>query len=1156
MTAHISAVDLAARLGQPHPPTAEQVAVVEAPLQPVLVVAGAGSGKTETMAARVVYLVANGLVRPEEILGLTFTRKAARQLSHRIRQRLAKLGAADAGEPTVLTYHAFGGQLLREFGPLVGIEPAARVLTPTSSWQLASSVVRRWDADLDTDLAPDLVTERLLQLAGVLADHLVTPAELARVTSELAHAIEQAPRSPRQREAIHSGLTALYSRLTNRHGILPLVEAYTDAKRRAGVVDFGDQMYRAAQLAADHPRVGVALRDRFRVVLLDEYQDTGHAQRIILRELFGDLAVRKGARAGHPVTAVGDPCQSIYTWRGASASNLPRFTTDFPAGDGSSAARLSLLTSFRNPERVLAVANELSAPLRNAPVAVDRLRPRPDAIAGAIDYALLLTEADEDDWVADQVAAAWEAARAAGEAPPSTAVLVRRRAAIPQLAAALTARGLPVDVPGLAGLLSEPEIVEIVSVLRMLVDPEAGASAVRVLTGPRFRLGLGDLAALADRARVLTRAAPADRPADQVRLPRDVVADALARAIVEDIEAASLLDAIADPGEPSAYSPTGLARIRQLSDELAMLRRRLRLPLTDLLVDIERTIGLDVEVALAAGGTGGRGRANLDAFAEVVADFVSAGGGRAAPTGAGDVVAMRSLQVTDLLAFLDVAAVREEGLELGEVEQRPDAVQVLTVHAAKGLEWDVVALPRLTETVFPSATTTTWMSDDSFLPPSLRGDRDDLPSWSIDAASDQREIVNSAEEHRAAWSELHRIEERRLCYVALTRAQRSLILSGHRWSRRIMKPRKPSEFLVDIDAVCRSIGLAPAVWAAEPADPAGNPLADTELAAQWPVDPLAGRRAGYADAAHLVAVAAHFATGTAPRVETRGQPPGPAAAASPDPNGWRADVEALIAERRAPPQTGGSVPLPVALSVTGLVELFRDPAGFAAQIRRPMPRPPAPAARRGTAFHSWLEQHFGSAALLDIDELPGADDADALDDASLDALCAAFLASPWANRTPYATEVSFNTVISGQTVRGRLDAVFADPDGGWTVVDWKTGAVPPADVLAAQAVQLAVYRLAWAALNGADPANVRAVFHYVRSGETIAPDSLPDAQSLAALLDATSFPGRSAPDHSVRTATPTAPTRPPGRPPRSPRAVPGPTLSAGNGGHHMAPSSP
>jgi DNA helicase-2/ATP-dependent DNA helicase PcrA len=139
--------------------------------------------------------------------------------------------------------------------------------------------------------------------------------------------------------------------------------------------------------------------------------------------------------------------------------------------------------------------------------------------------------------------------------------------------------------------------------------------------------------------------------------------------------------------------------------------------------------------------------------------------------------------------------------------------------------------------------------------------------------------------------------------------------------------------------------------------------------------------------------------------------------------------------------------------------------------------------------------------LLDVDELPGSADDDLVPaDATFADLKDAFLAGEWADRTPVDVEVPFETELSGVTVRGRMDAVFADEDGGYTVVDWKTGALPAEDRAPALAVQLAAYRLAWAALSGTDVAGVRAVFHYVAHNRTIAPAELADADSLRALL--------------------------------------------------------
>ncbi len=1092
MTPTWSALQLSRALGQTHPPTPEQIAVIEAPLEPLLVVAGAGSGKTETMAARVVYLVANGLVSPEQVLGLTFTRKAAAQLMHRIRQRLSQLPESVDSEPQVLTYHAFGGRLLGEYGALVGVEPSARVLTPTSSWQLASSVVRRWDGDLDTDLPPDLVTERLLQLSAVLADHLRTPAELADATDQLARTIAEAAPTARQKNALHSKLGNLHARLTNRHGILPLVAAFARAKELTSSVDFGDQMQLAADLVARHPRIGQELRDRYRVVLLDEYQDTGHAQRMILRGLFG----LESGRRGHPVTAVGDPCQSIYGWRGAAASNLPRFSADFPGSDGGPAERRTLLTSFRNPSRVLRVANTVSAPVRATGIPVDELVARPGALDGDVRYGLFDTVTDEDEWVADTIAGQWHEAVENGRRPPTTAVLFRRRASIAPMAAALAARGVPVEVPGLAGLLSEPEVCEIVSMLRVLVDPTAGNAALRILTGPRWAVGLADVAALQRRAGELT--GRRSREAGD-RSGRDSVRAALEQAITDDIEYASLLDALADPGDRQGYSGTGYARIRRLGSELDRLRRRVAMPLTDLIVEIEREIGLDVEVALA----GGRGRATLDAFTEVVSEFVSGGGGRSVPASADEVAAMRTSQAQDLLSFLDVAADREEGLELAEIEQGTDAVQLVTVHAAKGLEWEVVAVPHLAEGVFPGSRSSTWLTDDSYLPPHLRGDHLDLPVLQIPPNADQGQIAAAVDAHKEDWKAEQLVEERRLLYVALTRAERTLLLSSHWWSRTTAAPRGPSAFFAE---VIGAVHDEPVAWAERPVATV-NPLTSVAVTGTWPRDPLGDRRSAVEEGAHLVRVARHFGPVGAAVPDAVADTAASADAAVVDVDGWDRDISALTAELRESRNRQLLVPLPNSVSVSALVAMAGDPQRLARQLRRPVPQPPAVAMRRGTAFHSWLEHHYGGDALLDIDELPGSDDRDALPDDAFDALRDAFLASAWAARTPHAQEVSFSTVIGDLPVRGRIDAVFADPDGGWTVVDWKTGRVPGGEAAAAGAVQLAVYRLAWAALRGVPLEKVRAAFHYVADGVTVAPSDLQGAAELSEMVRRATSPG-------------------------------------------------
>jgi DNA helicase-2/ATP-dependent DNA helicase PcrA len=1069
---------LAAALGLP-PPTAEQATVIGAPPQPAVVVAGAGSGKTETMSARVVWLVANGFVRPEQVLGLTFSTKAATELTTRVRTRLAQLrarlggtqAAALAGEPTVLTYHGYAARLLAEHALRLGVEPSFRLLTEAMAWQLAEQVVRWYDADLpEIDNAESTVVGWVLDLAGELADHLVEPDRLRAFTAELAERARRLPRPGRTAAAgsgpgqPYAGVAELLRRAGQRSALLPLVERYERAKRAAGGVDFGDQIAMAARVAARFAEVGRLERARYPAVLLDEYQDTGHGQLVLLRALFG---------GGHPVTAVGDPCQSIYGWRGASAGNLRRFAEHFPTAAGRPATVLPLSTSFRNDQRVLDVANVLSAPLRAAGLDVGLLRPGPQGGAGAVRAALLSTVDDEAAWVADQLAAVWLAdlpGRLAGRNGRSIAVLCRRRAQFGPVAAALRDRGVPVALVGLGGLLATPEVRDVVSTLRVLSDPAAGDALARLLTGARCRIGARDLTALGRRARLLARTragAPAGEPAADGREP------------------ASLVEAVDDLGPAEAYSGEGYRRLSAFRDELAALRRRTGQPLPDLVADVERTLLLDVEVAAA--DRDGAGRAHLDRFLDVAAGFAD---DAEAPT------------LGAFLAYLAAAEDQERGLEAGAVEVDADRVQVLTVHAAKGLEWDVVAVPGLTAEVFPdrdAVGSAGWATSVPTLPYPLRGDAADLPVFDPAGAADQRELEDRRRAFVAGCRERGEREERRLVYVAATRARQRLICSGYWWDA-AKAPRGPSPFLAEIAEVG---GVEVDVWAAEPAPGEANPVAGAPPV-PWPADPLGGRRPQMEEGAALVRAAL-----ARPAVAEDG-------AGRPEPDdgtlwtdedlhalGWAREADLLLAERDRAGDPDGPVEvlLPPHLSVTDLVGLRTDPTALARRIRRPMPHRPAPSARRGTAFHAWLEDRFGGQRLLDLDELPGAADegADA-GGADLAELQERFLASRWAHRQPVAVEVPFEMVIGPLLVRGRIDAVFRDTDGGWTVVDWKTGAPPTGAAGRAAEVQLAAYRLAWAQLQGEAPDRVRAAFHYVRDDHTVRAADLLTVDELAALV--------------------------------------------------------
>lgn len=1220
MSAWATPGQLAEALGLP-PPTDEQAAVIAAPPGPTLVVAGAGSGKTETMAARVVWMVANRLVAPEQVLGLTFTRKAAQQLTVRIRTRLARLAgspllrdldtsgtlrASLAGsEPEISTYHSYAGRLLSEHGLLLPVEPSASLLTQTQLWQVAHQVVRGWDGELDTERTPVSVTEAVLALSGQLAEHVVDPGQLTEAHTELEKLIHTLPPGPRQRGGPSAELRKILRTQHERVALLDLVEQLSEALRRRGALDFGAQMSLAARLATEHPEVATAERARFRLVLLDEYQDTGHAQRILLAALFGGAderhrgafevggshktratehnhrterrqpAVRGAGRAtdgsehavqpsprlaqatdqrragasqrtavssgrswsesdtthGAPgidrddwsprrlaVTAVGDPMQSIYGWRGASAANLPRFATDFPSAPGVPAPTLPLLTSWRNPPEALSVANTVAEPLRRKAVegggaTVDALCAKPDAPSGRVALGLAETVVEERDWLAGRVAAAWSACRDAGQEPPTSAVLVRRNADAPALADALREYGLPVEVVGLGGLLATPEVADIVATLRLIAEPDAGSAAVRVLTGARWRLGVADLAGLARRARELSIGRDAETSGDIA--DEAALAAALSEVAPEPAERAGLADAMADPGSRERYSADGYQRIVALAAELAALRERCAAPLTELVADVERTIGVGIEAQTrrAMSGTGA-GREHLDAFAEVVAGYASD----------------TSASLGGLLDFFAAAESVENGLEPGEVEVAKDRVQVLTVHSAKGLEWEVVAVPHVVRGVFPSGRNTgTWLGALTELPTSLRGDRatDDVGEGvavlDLSAVYDRADLEQTLDTHKKALEARRVDEDRRLFYVALTRTERVLLVSGHHWAETGNSPKGPSEFLLELQQAAQApdSGIEVALWADAPDQEIENPLVGQQSTAYWPRDPLGSRRPVVQEGAALVRDAMAELAEFSELGESAGQGKSAESAElaepidshpSDDPDGWAADVDALLAEHLATGTAAAEVELPGQLPATALVELRADPAKLAARLRRPLPYPPNPLARRGTAFHAWLQRWFSTDRLPGLDELPGASDAGAATtgDTELVTIQDAFLSSRWAQRTPIEVEIPFETTIAGTVIRGRMDAVFAEPDGRWVVVDWKTGAEPKAADEPAVAMQLAVYRLAWARLMASRKESdvteqqilerVSAAFHYVRTNRTVAPVDLAGPDELAELI--------------------------------------------------------
>lgn len=1146
-------------MGEKNSPTAEQAAIISSPLTPRLVIAGAGSGKTATMADRVVWLVANGWVRPEEVLGVTFTRKAAGELATRIRAKLAvlqRIAAEDTGnavfpegllssdalEPKVSTYHSFASGIVSDYGLRLGVERDVVLLGGAQAWQLASEVVEAFDGEYrHFSAAKSTLVKAVIQLAGECAEHLQEPADVEAWLMARIADFESLPYVADGKKNPTQAATDLAAMLRTRASVADMVGRYSAAKRARGALDFGDLVALAARVSREVPLAAEMERQRYKVVLLDEFQDTSYAQLVLFSRLFG---------GGHAVTAVGDPNQSIYGFRGASAGQLFHFVREFPVrlpgpqqDENFKPAPTSFLTTaWRNGRSILKAANVMSESLGRAaahrepagtpgpraqgvPTAnVPPLQPSPYAMDGRVVLGRFGTDVEEASALAEDVLkyrlTDFELKPDGTPVPPALAVLCRRRAQMETISRQLEARGIPYEIVGLGGLLDTPEIVDLVSTLRVLADPGRSDSLMRLLAGARWRIGPADLMAFRDWSSQLARRrgqSAAAREAEAGTADAGTADDdgpVVESDLTDGSSLVEALDWLPRDGWTSSHgrslSAEARERLGRLSVELRQLRGYLGDDLTTLLGEVERAMLLDIEVAARPGITIHQARRNLDAFQDAAAGF------------------LRTSQRVDILAFLawlEAAAAEENGLDAPAADVNREAVQLLTVHASKGLEWDVVFVPGLNAGAFPSSRDSRWSSGAAALPWPLRGDRADLPQWDLDQP-DQKGWLDAEKEFKSAVQAHGESEERRLAYVAYTRAKHVLWVSSAAWVGSRAGRSEMSPFLAELEPLAVRSGAGRDTGAAvvhpasvdEASLPEKSPLTlETEMA-QWPYDPLEGpvdprtgqrlrlvpgRRASMElAAARLLAALDGPTTDTVTatdKVPARDTSPARDGRGLRVPaSGWDAEASLLL-ERRSSRARGQDVHLPSHISASTLVDLGEDPAAVLKRLRRPVPREPGMSARKGTAFHSWVEEYFGSAGMLDLGDAPGPDDhIDAAYD--LDDMVATFRASEWANRSPAFVEVPVETRVGDVVVRGRIDAVFRDADGRWDLVDWKTGRRPAAAHLKAKSVQLAAYRLAWARLKGIAVDEVRAAFFYVADNQVVRPHDLASAAELEAMV--------------------------------------------------------
>ena len=976
-------------------PTDEQWRAISHPLEPVYLIAGAGSGKTAVMAARIAWALETQPFTPSQILGLTFTNKAADELTDRIHLALGEIHDESGEDVTVQTYNAFAAGVVKDHGLLVGVEPEAGLLSDAQQWQLLLSCLDELPPFEVLEIRSAYVVGSALGLASSIADHMVgldsIDAAADRVLS-MAGVDEK-----------------LVETAAKRKELVRAVGAYVRAKQRSGRIDFGDQISKAVEVLEGNTEVRDGYRKRFPFVLLDEYQDTNVAQRRMLQALVGPAGA---------VTAVGDARQAIFAWRGATMYNLIGFPDDFPRSDGASYEPVSLSENFRSGAHILEVANSVVERIDPERRPGDPLRAQPENGTGAVALGLFSDERSEAEWIAAQCKRLHGEPAAEGRPPvqwKDIAILVRRKAAMDALLHSLEEAEVPVEVIGLGGLLKTPEVTEIVAWLRALESkPGANRWLGRILLGPRWRIHYRDLSLLARWATsqnwdLRMRLAGGDEEQARDMEPGDV--------------AYSLAEALGHLDEIESLSMEAKQRLRRFATRLGEMRKRSSGPLLELVQEIIRGAGIDAALDSSASSTAGAARQNISNFLDQVAGFAPVEG---------------EATLRSFIAYLDAAEQAEETLDATQPAEQ-DSVKLMTVHSAKGLEFECVFVPSVAAaegrgggkvwSIFPNTRGSNPLTSYSELPYEVREDAEHLPAFS-----------GSLSKFKAAVAERVIEDERRLFYVSLTRAKQRLAVTASWWYGRDKSAKGPSEFWEDLESLADK-GLLEIVR--KDPQPEENPMFDAmEDRRVWPPVPRIGLEdelfpQGWGKAAET------FTSGElrdddlmADMGETE-----------------RAEVDALMEAHRtdltmiagAAPADGRTAPgVPDVVSATSLVRLR---AGEITEwdIARPLPQRPTVQKRIGTEVHRLIEEKArGLAPYPEEEEL---DEPDKItDQAVVQELLDNFKSSGYAEREPATLpsgeamiELPFTMRHGDKLVRGRIDAVYKIPGGGVEIVDFKTG---------------------------------------------------------------------------------------------------------------------
>ena len=654
---------------------------------PLLVVAGPGTGKTEVITRRVAWLIATKRARPSEILALTFTDAAAAEMQARV-DVLVPYGRADAA---IHTFHAFGDRLLREFGLELGRNAEPRVIGRAESQVLLREHLFELGLERYRPLAdPTRFLDALVELISRAKDEQISPLEYLAFAQEL-EAGSRAALEGATDSAQASACEALIEEAAGHREVAHAFSRYEELLAERNLIDFADQVALAVRLLEERAAVRAEIQDRFRYVVVDEFQDTNAVQLALVRAV-------AGARGN--VMVVGDDDQAIYAFRGAAVENMLALARVYPA-----LRRIVLRRNYRSRTPILAAAQRLirhNEPHRvqghdgveKEPISTRRgKRPAP------VRHVAYRNEEAEADGVAASVAERIQA----GASPSDIAILVRTNGDARRFLRSLDVRGIPWRFSGASGLYARREVRDLLAFLRTVADPTSSMDLYAVATGEPYGLGGQDLTALLEAARRRHRSFW-EVATELVEQPGLLRLQSRSRQGLE-----RLVSDVRDAVEASHQMPTWEVLYRQL----------------------KRSGRLGALIASAESGDDAALR-NVARFFEVVR-------------------AHGALLAEDRVPFLvpHLQVLVESGADHADDSPADEeAVSVLTVHKAKGLEFPVVFLAGLTEGRFPSRDRRHRLS----MPEALR------------LRSDIEEV---------AWA-----EERRLCYVAMTRARDELVLSS------------------------------------------------------------------------------------------------------------------------------------------------------------------------------------------------------------------------------------------------------------------------------------------------------------------------------------------------------------------------------------------